>query len=191
MQPFRTPSPKNKFLAVITIVLFAAGSAWAAPKEDVAPTDAKRFAALTKVPEGHDGWIRLPLRIYIVTGVVLEQKSVKMTTWITPKQIENTVLPEINRIWKPAKIEWVLDKIVEQPAIKIPNLEEALTCIQNAKRDEHGRSDPTRVPHIHALCDKKNCHRVINNLYFFPYLGQTSQGFASLTGNWGVRWRLD
>ena len=138
---------------------------------------------MTEAPDGDDGWIRLPLRIYIVSGVELEQKRVKMTQWITPEQVENTVLPEINRIWKPAKIEWVLDKVVEQPAVEVPNLKEAITCIQNAKRDEYGKSDPTRMPHIHALCGKENGHPAINNLYFFPYMGQTSQGNAGLTGN--------
>ncbi len=141
---------------------------------------------LTQIPEDPDGMIRLPLRVHVISGIELERGRTRMSTWITPEDIQGSVLAEINRIWKPAGIEWAIESIMEQPAVEVPNREEAITYIQNAKRDAAGKSDPKRMPLIHAFCDKDNRHPAMHNLYFFPYLGQTSQGNASMGGNFAV-----
>lgn len=127
--------------------------------------------------------IQLPLKVYIITDIELEQKGVKMNAWLTKNEFRDVVLPEINRIWKPAAIEWTLDSIEEQPAKKLPDREKAITYIQNAKRDQNGKSDPVRMPKIYAFCGKENKHSTFHNLYLFPYMGQTSQGNAAIKGN--------
>ncbi len=143
-------------------------------------------AGLTQIPDDPNGIIQLPLRVHIINNIVLEQKGVKMTTWISPQEFESVILPEINRIWKSARIEWSIESIIEQAAAEVPNREADIIYIQNAKRNAAGKSDPARMPKIHAFCDKPNGHPAINNLYFFPYLGQTSQGNASMGGNFAV-----
>lgn len=107
-----------------------------------------------------------------------------METWVSPRDFEKTILPEINRIWEPAKIQWVLESIIEQPAADIPNQGELIDYIQNSKRDSPNEKFPKRVPNIRKLSQTQNGHDVIHNLYLFPYMGLTTQGVASLGGNW-------
>ena len=146
----------------------------------------KKKTGLAKIPEKTDGLIQLPLRIHIITDIELKQKGMKMSTWVTRKDIEKDIFPEINRIWKPAGIQWVIESIVEQQAKEVPDREGAITSILNAKRNGQEKPDPARVDSINAFCGKENGHRAINNLYFFPYLGQTFQGYAGMRGNYAV-----
>lgn len=155
---------------------------WVAAKKDFTPFGAKRADA----EEGLVELIQLPLRVYLINDIELEQKGVTMDTWVKQEDFSEVVLPEINRIWKPAGVEWVLDEITEQPAARVRDREDAITFIQNAKRNAAGKSDPARMPKIHAFCDKEKMHPTINNLYLFPYLGQTSQGNAAMRGNYAV-----
>ncbi|MDF1862261.1 MAG: hypothetical protein P1U87_18740 [Verrucomicrobiales bacterium] len=162
---------------------------WVEALGDDSPSPAATSAdltELTQIPEDPDGTILLPLRVYLISDLELEQKGVKMSTWVTREDFVETVLPEINRIWKAARIEWALESIVIQPAAEVPDREAAIEYIQNAKRNAAGKSDPARMPKIHAFCDKANGHPVVNSLYFFPYLGQTSQGNAAMRGNFAV-----
>lgn len=53
---------------------------------------------------GQEGVIRLPLRVHLIQGVELEQKGVRMSTWVTAREFEEVVLPEVNRIWKAAHL---------------------------------------------------------------------------------------
>ena len=147
------------------------------------PMNAQQIAALVKVPEDADGLIRLPLRVYIVNGVVLKKDGVEMRTWVTPKDVEQTLMPEINRIWKPAGIQWELESVVDRPIAQIPNQLEALRYVQDSERMSSGKQDPKRVAFINALSSSKEQHPVIHNLFLFPYLGSTYQGFAPLPGN--------
>lgn len=133
-----------------------------------------------------DDPIHLPLRVHLIRGIELEQKGVKLSNWVTADDVRKQVLPEINRIWKPAGIRWNIESIVERKAADVPDREAAIRHIQNARRDARGKSDPKRVPKILAFCDHRSGHPTINNLYFFPYLGQTSQGVASMRGNWAL-----
>lgn len=159
---------------------------WVASFAFSKPLPPAEVAKLTEIPKDSDGIIRLPLRVYIITDIELEQKGVRMSSWVAPMDIDRVVLPEINRIWKAAGIEWSIESVLEQAAADVANREEAITYIQNAKRDAAGKSDPKRMPLIHAFCDKENRHPAIHNLYFFPYLGQTSQGNARNRGNFAV-----
>lgn len=144
----------------------------------------RRISQLTHLPEEPDGLIQLPLRVHLITDVTLVQKEVEMKTWVTSQDFEKEILPEINRIWKQAKIQWVLESIIEQPAAQISDKEAAITYIQNSKRDTPEEKFPERVSNIRRLSATSKRHPVAHNLYLFPYMGLTAQGVASIGGNW-------
>lgn len=154
--------------------------------QQVAISPAKKaLLELVKTPETPDGLIQLPLRVHLITHIELVREETKMGMWLTPADFEKTVLPEINRIWKQANIQWVLEKIVEQPGANLPNREELITYIQNSNRKEEEASR-NRVPNILRLSSSSRGHVAVHNLYLFPYIGQTFQGVAARGGNWAV-----
>ena len=112
----------------------------------------------------------------------MNREDQEMDLWVTPKDFEKTILPEINRIWKQANVKWVLESIQVQPAPDLPNREKLIESIENATRDH----SPQRVPNILRFCSISRAHAAMNNLYLFPYVGQTQQGFAALGGNRAV-----
>lgn len=168
------------------IVCLGTGSLPGATNEPGPASSRNKISHLTSVPAVTKGTIHLPLRVHIVRDIELVQKGVRMSNWVTRADVSNHLLPEINRIWRAAGIQWNLESIVEQPAAKTPDRKEAIAHIQNAKRNAAGKADPKRVPKILAFCDHQQGHPVINNLYFFPYMGQTSQGVAAMRGRWAV-----
>ena len=88
-----------------------------------------------------------------------------MHMWLTPEDIEETILPEINRIWQRAGIKWFIEIIsVEDPA-DITNLENTLQYIANSNRET-----PDRTKKIVSLFDPKKRHPVVHNLYFIPFV---------------------
>lgn len=146
------------------------------------PRSEKEILELVSISDGKQT-ITLPLRVFIINDLQLEKREVKMKTWITPKEIADTILPEINRIWKPAGIQWELESIIVQPSAKLTNKAEHIQYIQNSVRTAKKQRFPERTIKIQELCGKQNQHPKIHNLYFFPYLGQTYQGFARMRGN--------
>ena len=140
---------------------------------------------LVKTPgdaEDTQGMIQLPLRVFLISNLTMNREDEEMDVWVQPVDFEKKVLPEINRIWKAANVQWVLESIQAQPAPDLSNREEMIKSIENATRE----SSPGRVPNILKLCSAARGHAVVNNLYLFPYVGQTQQGFASLGGNKAV-----
>lgn len=150
---------------------------------DSPAAEAAKIAKLLRVPESERGLIQLPIRFHIITNLELVQKDVKMSTWVTTKEVKHIILPEINRIWRPAGIVWALESVVERPAKKIANHDEGIQAIVNAKRGVGDTADTKRLPFIYAFCDRESGHKTVNNVYLFPYMGQTMQGVASFGGN--------
>ena len=52
--------------------------------------------------------IVIPITIHFVNDLNITKAGQRLTPWLTEKDIRETVLPEVNRIWKPAGIEWNL-----------------------------------------------------------------------------------
>ncbi|MGJ8725949.1 MAG: hypothetical protein ACSHYB_15450 [Roseibacillus sp.] len=154
------------------------------------PTQASRDASeakraileMVQTPKEPAGLIQLPLRVYLISNLTMNREGEEMEVWVKPADFEKKLLPEINRIWKQANVEWVLESIRIQPAPELPKREKLIESIVNATRDH----SPQRVPNILRLCNVSRAHPVVNNLYLFPYVGQTQQGFASLGGNRAV-----
>ena len=152
-------------------------------KVEPASSPAKQaLLELVKTPEDSEGLIQLPLRVFLISNLTLNREDKEMEVWVKTTDFEKTVLPEINRIWKQANVEWVLESIRVQPAPDFPHRDQMEAAIENATRE----SSTGRVPNILKFCSAARGHAVINNLYLFPYVGQTQQGFAALGGNKAV-----
>ena len=145
----------------------------------------KEILELIKTPgkDDPDGLIQLPLRVHLISELEMRKRGKKMDVWVSPEAFEEEVLPEINRIWKPANIQWVPEKISAQPAADLPNKQELVTYIENAVRKDNRSPSSKRIPYIFKLCSDAPNHKVIQNLYIFPYIGETNQGFAAIGGN--------
>ena len=132
--------------------------------------------------------LTLRLRIHLTTDLTMMKKGVKMTNWITPKMIEEKVLPEVNRIWSQANVVWILDGIQDCPT-KETDREEVIAYVLGTQRDSEGHGDPERIAkYLSILPIDQEVDRVVN-IYAVPYLGGTSQGNACkgarvLLGEW-------
>lgn len=143
----------------------------------VAQDDRGDVAALVKVARGDQGVIQLPIRFHIVRGAGMTKKGVDLEMWLSVEDVRGAVLEEINRIWGPGGIQWVIESVVEEQVADVANQRGLVEGVSVATRETKDRKGM-----ISKLIDDANHHPVIHNLYFFPYMGETSQGFASFGG---------
>lgn len=124
--------------------------------------------------------LTIPLRFVIAREVQLERMGVPMDAWIQAKDITSVVMPELNRIWRPAGIVWKLESIVdhEVPPDSSPERQRILEAIAASHRNDQGKSDPARIPLIQSFFDSEQDFPSGFTVRLFPYLGITSQGFA-------------
>lgn len=125
------------------------------------------------------GDIRVPLNIHILENMGMNKKGVHMTSSITEYDLERIVLPEVNRIWAPAKIHFIIENVSVSQPLATSNKEKYLAYIENSKRNEDGKSDPKRIKKLNKLIDWDNHKSDQINIYIVPYLGEASQGNAS------------
>lgn len=123
--------------------------------------------------------VAVPLRLHIVTGVEIEKRGVSMTSWISPADLQQTVMPAVNRIWRPADVRWVLRSVEMSEALSPADRPERLATIVNATRDRRGKSDPARIRAWEGLLDLQASDGKAVDVYLVPYLGEASQGNAS------------
>jgi hypothetical protein len=50
--------------------------------------------------------INIPVSIHFVNDLNITKSGQRLTPWLTEREIRDVVLPEVNRIWKPAGIVW-------------------------------------------------------------------------------------
>jgi hypothetical protein len=152
-----------------------------------APPFSAGHSETTSSPEPSEK-LTLRLRIHLTTDLSMTKKGVNMSSWITPKMIEEKVLPEVNRIWSQANVEWILDGIQDCP-INDTHRDEVISYVLATKRDSEGHGDPERIQkYLSILPIDREEERVVN-IYAVPYLGGTSQGNACkgariLIGEW-------
>lgn len=142
--------------------------------------------------------IDLNLRIHIMTDITMVHPTgSSMDSWVSPSDVTETIVPEINAIWEQADIRWIVESIIEEDVVKHDTYEASINFIVNTKRDSEGRSDPARLPHLYALMQpqyRSKANQLGENLfhiYLFPFIGNTSQGnamrsfdFHSVVGTW-------
>jgi hypothetical protein len=122
--------------------------------------------------------IELPLEIHLIQNMEMTRRGVVMTNWVTATDIEKTVMPEINRIWRQAGIRWTLVNIKGQPLRDSPERHDLQTAVLNFTRasseDLPQLARPARaVARQNGGNDRSQFH-----LFVVPYVGRTLQGFA-------------
>lgn len=137
-----------------------------------------QIGAITSMSAAEADAYQIPLRIHLITDLTMAKRGVAMTNWLTAEMIEKTVLPEVNRIWSSAKIEWTLNGIASATT-KSEGREETIAHLLQATRDSAGKADPERVKKLEAILESVPLDRRAVNIFVIPYLGGTSQGVAS------------
>jgi hypothetical protein len=105
-----------------------------------------------------------------------------MEVWVKPTDLTRPVLDEVNRIWKPAKIRFVVERAQAEPLLKPAGFGELLRNIENAKRGEEEVAGSGRTANIAKLLDPAQRHPAAHNIYLLPYIGATYQGYATMRG---------
>lgn len=131
----------------------------------------------------------LNLRIHIMKDIImLHPTGVCMDSWVTPNNVRETIVPEINAIWSQAKITWVIESIIEEDVVKNDSYQQAINYIVNCGRNSEGESDPARLPLLYLLMQPQYRSKTdelgknLFHIYLFPFIGNTSQGNAMTGG---------
>ena len=130
--------------------------------------------------------ITLPIRFHITQGAKMTVKGQVMETWVQPADLTGPVLAEVNRIWKPAGIQFVVERAQAEALLRPANFAELIQIVENSKRGEEEVAGSGRTSAIGKLLDPAQRHPSAMNVYLLPYIGATYQGYANLGGNQAV-----
>lgn len=120
--------------------------------------------------------IPVAIRFHAGSDLEMVKDGVTMRSWVTERQIRDVVLPEVNRIWRPAGIVFVLDAVERVRTLRPANRQHLLEEIAASTRDEDGESDPERIRKLGELLAFGDEAPPPLRVYFVPYLGEASQG---------------
>ena len=151
--------------------------------ETVARTVSK---ALPKPKSDDETLLTLPIRFHVTQGASMTVKGQKMEVWVQPSDLTGPVLQEVNRIWKPANIQFTVERAQVEPLLQPANFVELLKSIEDFKRGDEERLGSLRTTNISKLLDPAAVHPRALNVYLLPYIGATYQGYANLGGNQAV-----
>ena len=143
------------------------------------------FVSLILAVQAHaadDAMLTLPIRFHLTQGATMTVKGLAMEVWVTPADITGPVLAEVNRMWKPANIRFVVERTEAEPLLKPANFSELLRSVENAKRGEEEVAGSGRTANISKLLDPAQRHPSAHNVYLLPFIGSTYQGYATLGG---------
>ncbi len=127
-------------------------------------------------PEGREDAIeRVAVQFHLVADMEMAKRGVAMANWMTPEMITTAVMPEVNRIWAPAKIQWILSGVTPGTT-RSEGRAGVIAYLLAATRDSEGRGDPERVRKLLAILNEERADPRAVNIYVIPYLGGTSQG---------------
>lgn len=129
-----------------------------------------------------DAMLTLPLRFHLTQGATMTVKGQAMEVWVTSADLTGPVLAEVNRIWKPAHIRFVVERAEAEPLLKPGNFNELLRSVENARRGEEEVAGSGRTANIAKLLDPAQRHPTAHNIYLLPYIGATYQGYAAMGG---------
>ena len=130
--------------------------------------------------------ITLPIRFHLTQGAKMTVKGQVMETWVQPADLTGPVLAEVNRIWKPAGIQFVVERAQAEALLRPANFAELIQIVENSKRGEEEVAGSGRTAAIGKLLDPAQRHPSAMNVYLLPYIGATYQGYANLGGNQAV-----
>jgi hypothetical protein len=129
--------------------------------------------------------ITLNLRVHIMKDIIMTHPTGQiMTSWVTPENVTETIVPEVNKIWEQAGIVWNIETIIEEDVVKSATYNESLVFLVNTERNSQGQSNPERLPHLFSLMQpqymssENQLGKNLFHIYLFPFIGNTSQGNA-------------
>ncbi len=134
--------------------------------------------------------IQVPVRFHLVTDLSVPKNGQALAGWVTAEDLKGTVVPEVNRIWRPAGIEFVVEQVARAASLQPANRSDLLNSIGTAHRDEEGHANPQVVGWYKELLDFSAESASSVNVHLVPYMGETSQGVANpgrrrvLVGEW-------
>lgn len=130
--------------------------------------------------------ITVPVRFHLTQGAKLSVQGQEMENWVKPDDLTGPVMSELNRIWWPAGIRFTVEGIRSEPVLKPRNAAELIRMVENSKRGEEEALGSGRTDAIGKLIDVSEAHPTYLNVYLFPYVGATYQGYAGPGGNYAV-----
>lgn len=134
--------------------------------------------------------IQIPVRFHLVTDLIVPKDGQALAGWVTADDVKGSLVPEVNRIWRPAGIEFVVEQVVRASSLQPSNRSDLLSLIGTAHRDEEGHANPQVIGWYKDLLDFTAESASSVNVHLVPYLGETSQGVANprrkrvLVGEW-------
>lgn len=151
----------------------------------------KNAINVSKVTEQEMPLIELNLRFHIMQDIVIPHPGgIDIEAWVTPDDIKNIIVPEMNAIWDQAKIKWNIESIIEENVVKDSDYDQKVNYLATCKRDSLGHSDPARLPILYSLMQpeyrsvEEELGKNLFHIYIFPFVGNTSQGNAMRKFNW-------
>ncbi len=130
--------------------------------------------------------ITLPIRFHLTQGAKMVVKGQVMENWVQPADLIDSVLTEVNRIWKPAGIRFVVERVQCESLLKPADFTDLVHLVENWKRGDEETAGSGRTDAIAKLLDPAQRHQTTLNVYLLPYIGATYQGYANLGGNQAV-----
>jgi hypothetical protein len=112
--------------------------------------------------------------------IMLHPSGVSVDSWVTPNNVRETFVSEMNAIWSQAKIKWVIKSIIEEDVVKNDTYQQAINCIANCGRNSDGESNPNRIPLLYSLMHQQyrskpdELGKNLFQIYLFPFIGNTS-----------------
>ena len=140
------------------------------------------FALLAVSAFADEAVLNLPIRFHITEGATMTVKGQAMEVWVTPADLAGPVMAEVNRIWKPANIQFSVERAEVEPLRKPDDFADLLKSVENARRGEKEERGSGRTANISKLLDPAHRHPSAHNIYLLPYIGATYQGYAQLGG---------
>jgi hypothetical protein len=123
--------------------------------------------------------ITLPLCFHIVQGMPMQKKGVLMESRVSEHDITSVLVPEVNHIWSQAGIRFRVQCIDHVMVKSHPDQDTLIRQVEQARRDEHGKADKTRIHALDTLLGNPAHDGSVIHVYLVPYLGETSQGNTS------------
>jgi hypothetical protein len=121
--------------------------------------------------------LTVPVTVHLARNFEVVKDNVRMSTWIGADDIRERVMPEVNRIWAQAGIEW---KLMDIAVIdyEMPLLDELTAALAGSKRNLSGTQDPRVGGLLYRYGQNARPRNGSYNLVVIPYLGRTLQGGA-------------
>ncbi len=110
--------------------------------------------------------LTVPVRVHLMSGLEFVEKGETLDTWVTPEVFTASVLPEIDRIWKAAGIQWRVVS-VEVEAVKTgPDLESILRRLE--------KREGVEIPTFRRLFPETDRNPNVTDLYLVPSVGRAN-----------------